>query len=223
MRASSASPTAAAKAPTRQQLTEAAAGVFATRGFRATTVRDICQRAGVNVAAINYHFGDKAGLYAEVLRHALRHARAKYPPDLGLPPGATVAQRLRAFVRSFLLRIFDAGPHAWHGQLLLREMVEPTAALDALVEEEIRPLAAQLLGIVRALLGGRAGDDLVRRCAMSVVSQILFYQHCKPVIVRLFPKLKFGLAEVEALADHITEFSLAAIRQLAKASRPRRR
>src|SRR5438876_3964833 len=96
---------------TRQHLIAAAAEVFARVGFRAATVREICQRAGANIAAINYHFGDKETLYAEALKHALQRARKKYPPDLGLGPKATPEERLHAFVHSFLLRIFDDSPH----------------------------------------------------------------------------------------------------------------
>jgi hypothetical protein len=53
---------------------------------------------------------------------------------------------------------------------------------------------------------------------MSVVSQILFYHHCRPVVMRMFPDMKFNTASVEKLAAHITRFSLAAIRDMAKSS-----
>ena len=53
---------------TRDKLIEAAGSVFAERGYRAATIREICRRAGANVAAVNYTFGDKMGLYTEVLR-----------------------------------------------------------------------------------------------------------------------------------------------------------
>jgi AcrR family transcriptional regulator len=68
---------------TRQRLLEAAGAVFAERGFRATTVREICHRARANLAAVNYHFGDKERLYGAVLQYALRYALQKYPPTLG--------------------------------------------------------------------------------------------------------------------------------------------
>src|SRR5262245_49952634 len=121
---------------TRQQLLEAAADVFADAGYRAATVREICERAGANIAAVNYHFGDKEKLYRAVLRDTYRAAVKKYPADFGLPPRATPEQRLRAFIHSLLLRIFSAGPSARHGKLMAREMIEPTGALDLVVKED---------------------------------------------------------------------------------------
>src|SRR5712692_8942629 len=198
---------------TCQQLLESAAGVFAEAGFRAATVREICLRAGANIAAVNYHFGDKETLYRQALQHALRCAREKYPPTLGLSRKASPAERLKAFVLSFLLRIFDQGRHAWHGKLMLREMVEPTQALDDLVAAEIRPMSRRLRSIVRGVLGARASEERVRLCSMSVVSQVLFYHHCRPVTVRLHPKMKFDPISLERLAEHITQFSLAAMKE----------
>jgi TetR/AcrR family transcriptional regulator, regulator of cefoperazone and chloramphenicol sensitivity len=90
---------------TRQRLLEAAGEVFAERGFRAATVRDICQRARANVAAVNYHFGDKEHLYTAVLKYAFSCALQKYPPLLGLDDTASPEQRLRVFIRSFMLRL----------------------------------------------------------------------------------------------------------------------
>ena len=209
-----------AQAATREALLETGAEIFAQRGFAGTTVREICDRAGANVAAINYHFGDKAGLYSEVLKHALQCARQKYPPHLGTNARSTAEERLRAFVLSFLLRIFDEGRHAWHGKLMSREMVEPTAALDRLVQEEIRPMAMILHGIVRELMGENVDEQAVRLSSLSVVSQCLFYHQCRPVLQRLFPKLKNDLHSAGPLAEHITDFSLAAIK---RAARPRRK
>ncbi len=137
---------------TRRQLLEAAGEVFAEVGFRDATVREICKRAGANVAAVNYHFGDKENLYLEVLRYTHATALEKYPPLLDMPENASPEKKLRAFVHSLLLRIFDKGPTSWHGKLMSREMIEPTAALDSLVEERMRPMVAQLWRIVAEIL-----------------------------------------------------------------------
>ncbi len=124
---------------TRGRLLEAAGQTFAEHGFRAATVREICRRARANVAAVNYHFRGKEGLYEAVLRHWAGIALQKYPPSLGLRDGAPAEERLHAFIRAFLFRLTDKGRPAWHGRLVAREMVEPTGALDRLVRELMRP------------------------------------------------------------------------------------
>ena len=205
---------------TRRQLLEAAGEVFAEVGFRDATVREICRRAGANVAAINYHFGDKETLYLEVLRYAHGKALAKYPPMLDLPEDAPPEKKLRAFIHSLLLRIFDNGPTSWHGKLMSREMIEPTGALDSLIEERIRPIITQLWKIVAEILDRPMNDERVRLCSFSIVSQCVFYNHCRPVVSRLVPdQLPQDAASIEKLAGHITNFSLAAIKHLPAAKR----
>jgi len=201
---------------TRGHLLEAAAEVFAEIGFRAATVRQICEKAGANIAAVNYHFGDKEELYKAVLRDTFVSAVAKYPADFGLPPKADAEQRLRAFIHSFFLRLFSEGPSARHGKLMAREMIEPTSALDIVVREGIRSMSTVLLSIMNELLGPRVSDETKRLCAMSVVSQVLFYKHCRPVVTRMFPEMKFDAAALEQLTVHVTRFSLAAIKSFTK-------
>lgn len=207
---------AARQDATRRQLLEAAGEVFAEVGFRAATVRQICQRANANIAAVNYHFGDKEELYRAVLKDSYHAAIAKYPPDFGLPPRATPEQRLRAFIHSFLLRVFSDAPSARHGKLMAREMIEPTGALDSIVKDGIRPMSAVMMSIVDDLLGRKTSEKTKRLCAMSIVSQVLFYHHCRPVVLRLFPEMKFDEKTIGELTDHITGFSLAALKHPAK-------
>jgi len=208
---------------TGTRLLEAAGEVFAGRGFRGATIRQICQRAAANVAAIHYHFGDKEGLYAAVLKYCADEALKRYPPTLGLVPQATAEEQLRAFVRSFLFRIADKGRPAWHGKLMAREMAEPTRALDGLIDDVFRPLITRLERIVHRLCGGAADEETVRRCVRSIQGQCLYYYHARPVIQRMTPRQRFEPADIEALAEHITRFSLGGIRQLAGKRRRTRR
>jgi AcrR family transcriptional regulator len=198
---------------TRRQLIEAAGEVFAEVGFKNATVREICRRGNANIAAVNYHFGDKETLYLEVLRYAHGRALEKYPPLLDVGPTAPPEKKLRAYIHSLLLRIFDKGPTSWHGRLMSREMIEPTAALDSLVEERIRPMSNQLWQIVAEILDCPLNDERVRSCSFSVVSQCVFYHHCRPVMTRLFPnQTPMDAAAIEKLAEHISRFSLAALK-----------
>src|SRR5262245_20166086 len=175
---------AARSADTRQRLLEAAGEVFAEEGFRRATIEQICRRAGANIAAVHYHFGDKERLYAAVIAYADRHARAHSPLDGGVAPGADPPTRLRAHVESFLTRLLDSGRPAWHAKLMAREMIDPTAALDRLAREKMRANHEQLAAIVRAMLGPRASAETVRLCVLSIVGQCVFYRHSAPVIAR---------------------------------------
>jgi TetR/AcrR family transcriptional regulator, regulator of cefoperazone and chloramphenicol sensitivity len=199
---------------TRQRLLEAAGEVFAEHGFRAATIRDICGRAGVNIAAVNYHFRDKEGLYESVLQYAHRHALETYPPQPPTGERVPPEERLRVYIHSLLKRVLDQGRPAWHGKLMAREIVEPTGALDALVGQSIRPLQEVLRGIIRELIGRNADDRSVRLCAISVVGQCIHFYLARPVLQRLNPDLKYSPEDLEMIAEHVTAFSLAAIRHL---------
>jgi AcrR family transcriptional regulator len=193
---------------TRTAIMEAAGKVFAEEGYPKATVRDICRLAGANIAAINYHFGDKKGLYLAVLKHYQGESFETYPPDLGIKENEKPEEKLRKYIRSFLTRIMDDGHPAWFGRLLAREFTDPTWAFDILVEETIRPHFNMLTDIVSAILGKNSKDRIVRMNAMSVIGQCLYFHHSHPVISRLYPGENFGPQQIEEITNHITRFSL---------------
>jgi AcrR family transcriptional regulator len=199
---------------TKQRLLDAAGEVFSTQGFKAATVRTICRMARANVAAVHYHFGGKEGLYAALLTEAFENGLRRYPPQMGLPADAPAEDRLFAFIHSFLLRMLGEGKSAWCGKLMDREMRDPTQALDQLVERHILPLSEMLCAIVAELLGNGAGPDdpQTRLCAMSVAGQCQHVFRSKAIIVRLATVISFDEAGIRDLAQHITRFSLCALK-----------
>lgn len=205
---------------TKNRLIKAAGEVFAERGFRSATVREICRRAGTPLGAMNYHFRDKRGLYAAVLEHSHRSAMEKYPRKLGLSGGETPAEKLRSFVHTFLLRILDKGVPAWHMKLMAQEISDPTDVLDQVVESSVRPLYRYLVSIISELLNEDKPPEVEERdeiflCAMSIVGQCLHYHTGRRVIATLHQKI-FAPDDAERIADHITRFSLAGIREIAE-------
>ena len=202
---------------TRSRLLQVARDVFAEVGFRRATVRDICARAGANVAAINYHFGDKERLYAEVVKSGMVLGLQKYPVDMGLGPNPTPGQRLHAFVRSFLYRTLGAGEHACSGRIMLWEMVEPTDVLDELYRERIRHLYGMLQSIVTDLLGPAATPALVRMGCASILGQCSFYRLGESLLskIQAGPTTNLPPERVEELAAHIARFSSAGLRAYA--------
>lgn len=209
-------PLAEESSDTEKRLLDAAGEVFAEFGYRAATVRQICEKAGANVAAVNYYFRDKEGLYLAVLRSVPDAHAEKYPAQVDLSPDATPEQQLRVYVQSMIHRVFDAGRPGWHSKIIAREMVEPTRALDTLLEDVARPLHRQLASIVGRLLGSAATDENVRLGALSVMGQCVYYHHARTVLKRLYPEQMYGAEDIARLAEHITEFSLAGLRELAR-------
>jgi AcrR family transcriptional regulator len=204
---------------TRARLVDAAGEMFAELGFHHTTVRQICQRAGANIAAVNYHFRDKTGLYTEVVRQSMRAARldaVRAAFDQNAPP----EQILRAVIKTRLesLRSLDLGD--WHFRIFAHELAKPTPAMNIVVNEAIRPLYSRMCMLLGNILGLPPDHEKTRLCAHSIIGQLLFYAFARPVINRLAPEMKMSATHIDLLADHITEFSLAYLRQANAKRRP---
>ncbi|HEY6357045.1 MAG TPA: TetR family transcriptional regulator, partial [Vicinamibacterales bacterium] len=107
---------------TRERVLEVATRLFAESGFKRVTVRAICHEARANVAAVNYHFRDKLGLYTEVLGQAVSVMRDTTEAAARAAEGRPPADQLRAYVRVVSERIFAQGCDSWLHQLINREM-----------------------------------------------------------------------------------------------------
>jgi len=202
---------------TRERLIEAAGEMFAELGFHHTTVREICNRAGANIAAVNYHFGDKTGLYTEVVRQSMRAAKleaVRAAFDQNAPP----AEILRAVIKTRLesLRGLDLGD--WHFRIFAHELAKPTPAMNVVVNEAIRPLYLRMCKLIAVIVALPPDHQKTRLCAQSIIGQILFYAFAAPVISRLGPEVKMTRSQVDLIANHITEFSLAYLRNLKSVS-----
>ena len=203
---------------TRQRLIATAGPLFAEKGPRGVSVRDIIKPAGANVAAIHYHFGGLDHLYTECVRQAAGRCLQRVPlPDW--PAGTPAAERLRGFIRTFLQRVAVDSEPAWHPRLIMREMADPTPACAELVREFVRPTSGVLHGILRDMLPADVSERKVVLCMFSVIGQCLHYRFARPVIRLLLGEEEFGKLDVETLTEHVCEFSLAAIRSLARQRR----
>jgi AcrR family transcriptional regulator len=204
---------------TRERLLEAAGEVFAQHGYRDGTIHEICRRAEANIAAVNYHFGDKQKLYAEVFRYAHRRASEQHSVFGDAPPGAPAEQRLHAYVRSFLGRILGEGRPAWHGILISREIAEPSGMLESVYEEEIRPRHEYLEKVVREIAGAGMPRARIRLCVFSIVGQCMFYRLARPALTSLYPDQRLDASSADRLAEHITQFSLGALHAMREPGR----
>jgi len=198
-----------AQDPTKSRLLEGAGEEFAEKGFELARVRAICDRAGANLAAINYHFGDKEHLYVEVLREA--HRCGLEPRDERFDPGLPPAVRLRAFIHHFLDRVLAMNqPEDWQHRLMLREMLSPTPFSEVLVREMIRPRFEFMRGLMREICP-EADDRRLNALVFSVIGQCLHYKMARRVTERLIGEEGYRALDLNYLTDHITAFCLAAL------------
>jgi AcrR family transcriptional regulator len=196
--------------PTRDKLLDVAGRIFADRGYRATTIREICIKAGANIAAVNYHFGDKLGLYTEVVQQSARLAEfqaAQVVIDRNAPP----EEILRALILARLRSLFQGDRPDWHFRIMAHELAQPTPALRRLVNKVGHPMFNRLLQLIGGMLGLPADDETTRLCAVSSMGQILVYVFASPLLASVWPELKMTPDQVERVADHIADFSLAYI------------
>jgi AcrR family transcriptional regulator len=198
---------------TRQDIIDAAGPLFAEKGYKATTVAEICQVAGVNQAAVSFHFGGKEQLYIALVRYGYGFALAQVPmPEW--QPGTPAAVKLRDFVLTFLRRTAADREPRWPCQLIMRETVQPSKACEEFVRGFVRPNIAILETVLQELLPPDFPEERQRLVHFSIVGQCLFYRAARGVLELLYrgrQALRFDEERMQLLADHITAFTLAAV------------
>ena len=214
----------AADVQTRHRLLLAGREVFGRRGS-AVTVREICLAAKANVAAVNYHFGGKEELLAEVLRILLDELLTIYPMNGGVANDAPAAERLHGFVFAFLCRILlptGREDECMLGQMLSEAFVRPMAPFEIHARRhrsDVRNFLAPLL-LDLAREGGMNADgrdDMrIQMMGRSIVAQILFYNTNRDAIMAQRDGMPFSPDEVSEAALHITRFSLGGITHIAE-------
>lgn len=203
-------------APTR--LLQAARRLFAERGLAATSIRDLAQEAGVNVAAVNYHFGDKEQLYLEALRFCYRSCgvlreQGNQILQRAIQAGTRQAalDGIREYIQELLHALFFTEDARLQAKLMFREMSDPTPALDVIIKEFIAPKRELLCKLIAQANPALRDDKDLSLYAASIIGQILYYRTSLPVFLRLYEAEEMTPELTARVANHIADFTLAAI------------
>jgi len=197
------------------RLLDAAEGLFAEKGFAATSIREITVAAGCNIAAVNYHFRSKEALYHEVFRRRLAELRERRIGSIELALSAagrkaTLEHVLRSFAEAFLEPFVDRASGARLLRIWSWELIDPHLPDGTFVDEMLEPVRRAFIKAL-AVTCPDIDDDAARRCVASLMGQLVHAVQLRRFDVGTRSEKK-ERAERAQLVEHVVRFSAAGIR-----------
>ena len=199
----------------RNRLLHVAAVMFTENGFKATTIRKICERANVNVSMVNYYFRSKEDLYLAVLDFARQQEKKVIIHETDVAgENIPATEKLRRTIENMMFNLLKPEGSSLFTRLLAWEMVEPSPAIKIIVERDLKPEHQFFASLIRDIAGDTLNDDELLKCVFSIIGQAVFYAHSRPVHALVVPQITYDDAGIRQIAEHIYRFSLAALNGL---------
>jgi AcrR family transcriptional regulator len=200
------------KSSTRQHLLETAGLVFAEHGFNRVTGKEICERADVNTAAVNYYFGGMEGLYAAVLAEAQSRLITFDALNEAIAGKTSAKDKLRAIITLILRTLTGPVSTSWVFRVIGREFVAPSPAWDALRRKDFLLRAGLLKAIVGELLGQPPDHPYVAQACISMIAPFTMLAIVDRNSLRsAFPSLRMVPENADALADNMLSYTMAGL------------
>jgi len=201
----------------RRRLLEAAGKVFAHRGYSQGTSREICKRAGMNVAAVNYHFGGIDALYGETLLLAHRRMSSIGLLDEIVSSKASAPQKLGALLAAILKCVTIPGANSWELRLLAREIVQPSPAHEQFASTAALSVCRIVRRVAADLIGANPEDAVVGRTILtSMAPCLVLCVGSRATLMTILPALADPSAEAGPLVEHSARFIRAGIKAIAQ-------
>ncbi len=192
---------------TKQKILYAAAEKFAKDGYHKTTIRDICNHADVNIAAVNYHFKGKAELYLKVYEYLFIETDDEWDrEELSFKSFSEWKSYIYSWVFGLLRNISSSREiYQWKSILYAREMVEPTEHFLVLYHSFFEPRLLKLeKNIEYGFSDRKAEKNFIKIQVFSIMSQILFYAQNKKLVSLVYGPDFYSKENIETIARDIT-------------------
>lgn len=189
---------------TRVRLLHAALQLFSEKGFTQTSVRAIAEAAGTNVAAIAYHFGDKARLYTATFYEPFGSGSDLIP--VFADPALTLQQALAAYFGGFLEPLKHDDLITQSLRLHVRELLDPTHVWPELIERECRAPHLALVRVLCLHMGVAEVDDDLHRLAFSLAGLVMQMWTQRDPLQAIAPQLA-GSGAVDEWVDRLTGYA----------------
>lgn len=209
-------------ADTRRRLIETAIEVFAAHGYDGTSTRLLAERAGVNLPAIQYHFGSKEGLYRAVVGYFAEYierqmapigARVRAALADGKPSRAAALALLTELLENFVALIFEGGDGDTRASVESRKLfiaraeVERSAALESLYATMRRCVGEPCAALVGRLIGRSSKDEQTWLRTTAILGQAAVF--CNKPATRSMRWTNMSRARVRAVQRIVVEHTRA--------------
>lgn len=198
---------------TRNRILEAAGEMFAAKGYAEASNKEIAATAEVDLASINYHFGNRSGLYQAALIEAHHRLAGFSQIERLIKNENSPEEKLLAFINYFVGNIL-AEPHPWHLQLLAREMFAPSSHLESLFTQEAEPKQLLLKQLLSELTGTPIDEPILMQCLFSVSAPFLMLLVSKNISVGSLRTV--SQIPRESLASYLYSFTLGGLEAIAE-------
>lgn len=198
----------------KQRILDAALELFAEKGFKATTIRDICKKAEVSLALVNYHFKNKQALYEEIVTGAVNSAFSDVQVYDFVKEGMTSEERLKGVIRLILHRLI--GPKGFGNspakvKLIASEMTSPTDMMEKIFENNLSKMISLVGSIVKEFTGDIEHKQTIRFVS-SIAGQCLHPLFARDILAKSGLIINSTEEDIETHAEHIYKFSLNGLR-----------
>jgi len=157
---------------TRDKILDAAERLFVERGFSATSLRAIANRAGVNLAATNYHFGSKMGLLAEIFHRHIGPVNDRRIANLDQLERGGQTPAVRAILQAFFQPFVERDVYATAPAVIGWLFSEPETVTRPIFEQEFITISARFQGALTAALPQLEPAELQWRFHFMIGSMI---------------------------------------------------
>lgn len=183
--------------------------LFANQGFDRTTIRQIANQAAVNVSAIGYYFGDKAGLY----KAAFTEPMGSPKDDIALfnSPDLNIEQALNGIFGGFIAPLKKNQYVKQCIRLHMREMVEPTGLWQEEIDDGIQPYQKALIVVLQRHLGLHAIDDDLHRLATNIIALGVYLYVGRDVIDKVCPQILNSTIALDATQKKLVKYAMSMI------------
>ncbi|MBW2595783.1 MAG: CerR family C-terminal domain-containing protein [Deltaproteobacteria bacterium] len=199
---------------TQDRLLKSAEMLFAQKGYDAVSVREITNAAKCNLAAVNYHFGNKKTLYLSVFRERwmprAQRIRACFEENLAGCGDTSPASVIQSLAEALIKGPLTDKERLCHFQLMIREITNPTEAFEIVTEETMKPSFEGLGQLLQPYLHESIDEERALLNILSIFSMVLYFNFARLPVSKIIGHA-YDQPFKDRLVQHIVDFSLSGL------------